>query len=355
MNIQIELTFANILSATTFSGQVQTRVQIQQSNQQLADESLKMWDLFREKTDYLKERIIMKKLDTISKTWKYIEDHRSNYIYLQGQRKKLYYLIDMVYKPMIDPHRTIEKWLEAYTSSYFLQFIQGITLFENEDDHDPGKPAYHRQTSCGPNRANETYNLANINCSQHMNLEDLFRKRRNSWNCYVERRIYDEMYKTILNIYEQNFGHRLQLRHIENNNFQSCFPLLYFNFIQIIVLWNAEFIPIGLQFVYKERDDPNGDFRTVIEKYSKEFNHGTYLSNVSCEKIIELGERVHAKHYTQSVLKQHQNLRWAFYGNALRFEGGGETNDKAKRKSKNNLQAMVKSARNRHVRVKMFA
>lgn len=350
MDIQFELTFANILSATTFPGEVQTQAQIQESNQKLVDESLKMWDLIKEKTDYLKERVIIKKIDTISKTWKYIEDHRPNYVYLHGQRRKLYCLIDMVYKPMIEPSRTIEKWLEAYASSYFLQFIQGITLFENEDDPNPGKPAYHRQTSCGPNRATEAYHLANINCSQHVNLEDLFRKRRNSWNCYVERRIYDDMYKTILNIYEQNFGYRLQLRHIENNNFESCFPLLYFNFIQIMVLWNSEFIPIGLQFVYKERNKTDEPYRVVIEKYSKEFNHGTYLSNVSCEKIIDLGERIHAKHYMQSVLKQHENLRWSFYG--TRLEGGGEKN---KNKIKSNLQAMAKSARNKHVLVKMFA
>jgi hypothetical protein len=329
--MDIEFAFTNMQSAVT-----------QNLSQDLANESIKMWNIVKEKSPYTKERIIIKYINIISKSWKYIHDNGDATI---NHRGKLKSIIDLVLKPLIAPFRTIEKWLENYTSVYFLQFIQGITLFHDEPNDEPNIPAYHRSASCGPKRADDDYNLANINCKEFNDLNDLFRKKRNSWNCYLERKIYDEMYITILNIFEQNFGHRLQLRHIEMNNFESCFPLLYFNFISINVLW-TELIPIGLEIKYKVRDTPNGNFKTIIEKYQKKFNEESYLSTVSCLKSTQENNqennRIITEHLTQSVFKH--NVNWTI----LYQNQDGGTN---KNKIKNNLQTMKVSARNKCIKI----
>lgn len=324
--MDIEFAFTNMLFAVT-----------QNLPQDLSDTSIKMWNIVKEKSPYTKERIIIKYINIISKSWKYIHDNGDAII---NNRGKLKSIIDLVLKPLIAPFRTIEKWLENYTSTYFLQFIQGITLFHEDSIGEPNIQAYHRTASCGPKRADDDYNLANINCKEFNDLNDLFRKKRNSWNCYLERRIYDEMYINVLNIFEQNFGHRLQLRHIEMNNFESCFPLLYFNFISINVLWNTELIPIGLEIKYKVRDTPNGKFKTIIEKYQKKFNEESYLSSVSCLKSIQENNRIVTEHLTQSVFKH--NVNWTIlYQNQV-----GGTN-----KIKNNLQSMKVSVRNKYIKV----
>lgn len=329
--MDIEFAFTNMQSALT-----------QNLPQDLANESIKMWNIVKEKSPYTKERIIIKYINIISKSWKYIHDNGDAII---NHRSKLKSIIDLVLKPLIAPFRTIEKWLENYTSTYFLQFIQGITLFHEDGIDEPSIPAYHRASSCGPKRADDDYNLANINCKEYIDIADLFRKKRNSWNCYLERKIYDEMYINILNIFEQNFGHRLQLRHIEMNNFESCFPLLYFNFISINVLWN-ELIPIGLEIKYKVRDTPDGNFKTIIEKYQKKFNEESYLSAVSCLKSTQENNqennRIITEHLTQSVFKH--NVNWTIlYQN----QDGGTI----KNKIKNNLETMKVSARNKYIRV----
>jgi hypothetical protein len=320
--MDIKLAFTSMLSAITLK-----------SSQNLADGSIKMWNIVKEKSYYDRERIIIKYIDVITKAWKYIDENGNDIIKV---RSKLKSIIDLVLKPLIKPFRTIEKWLENYTSDYFLKFIQGITLFHDHDLLDT--PAYHRSESCGPKNADDEYNLANINCIDFTDIQDLFRKRRNSWNCYLERRIYDDMYRTILNIFEQNFGHRLQLRHIEVNNLESCFPLMYFNFIQVKVLWAPDLIPIGLEFTYTLRDNPEGPFKIVIENYHKKFNEESYLSTVSCEKITEDNGNITSHRVTQSVFKQ--KIQWAFQS------GGGSNN-----LLKNNLQDMMKSAREKHIRV----
>jgi len=272
--MDIELAFTSMLNAITLK-----------SSQNLADGSIKMWNIVKEKSDYDKERIIIKYIDVITKAWKYIDENGND---------KLKSIIKSVFKPLIQPFRTIEKWLENYTSDYFLKFIQGITLF-----HD--------------------HNLDNIN--------DLFRKKRNCLSFYLERKIYDDMYRTILNIFEKNFGHKL-------DNFESVFSLPNFNFIQVKVLWTDDLIPIGLEFKYNLID------RIFIEKYNKTFDQGSYFSDVSCIRITKEDNNIISQHFTQSILKQ--KIQWDF----LEIDVGS-----ANSIFKNNLQDMMKSAREKHIRV----
>ena len=306
--------------------------------QLLANESLRLNNFLLIKDLFDKERIIIKYLDTIVKTWQYIDNNENVVIVYNKKSTKLRALIDSVFKPLISPHKTVEKWLENYTSEYFLHFIQGITLFQDYPESQAiEKPAYHRISSCGPKNADDTYNLKNINCKNLIDAKELFRRRRNSWNCYLERKIYDEMYKKILNKYEQNFGHRFQMKHIEVNNFESFFPLMYFNFIQISMQWSPDLIPISVELKYKIRE--TGNFRIVIEKYSKTFVGESYLNQVNCSRFIEENDRIATQHMIQSVFKQ--NIQWT-----SKISSGGGI-DISRKKETNNLQSLIKCARNK--------
>ena len=185
-------------------------------------------------------------------------------------------------------------WVEAYVSKYFLMFIQGVTLFQSDGDNigpNIGKPAYHRAASCGPHGATGDYDANNLDCTGiDVDVVELQRRRRNAWNCFVERRMYEEMYMYVRGILEQYFGHRFRMRHVEQNMFQTCFPLMHVNMGDVTITWD-DFVPLSVELTYDmrmPRDDQNveGAFFAVSEKYTKTFVGATYIANVSCQKQI---------------------------------------------------------------------
>ena len=211
--------------------------------------------------------------------------------------RKLQSIIDTILKPLINKMPTLVVWIEAYVSKYFLMFIQGITLFQsdgadaNNIGPNIGIPAYHRAASCGPNGAGDAYDRNNLDCTGiDLDIVELQRRRRNAWNCFIERRIYEEMYVYVRGILEQNFGHRYRMRHVEQNLFQTCFPLMHVNVGEVVITW-TDFVPLSVKVTYYMRmplDDQNvnGAFYAVSEIYTRTFLGPFYTANVSCQKQV---------------------------------------------------------------------
>ena len=209
--------------------------------------------------------------------------------------RQLRSIIDLVFKPLVEGKSSMSSWIDAYASKYFLMFIQGITLFSTDGDdigRSISKPAYHRLASCGPHHADPAYDDMNLNCDGvDVDIIELQRRRRNSWNCFVERKIYQEMYIRIRNLTEQDFGHRFRMRHVEQRLFQSCFPLLHVDMGAVTITWSADMIPIEMKMMYNVRlphpsTGTDGAFHMVVETYKKTFGESSYILDVSCEKVV---------------------------------------------------------------------
>jgi hypothetical protein len=212
-----------------------------------------------------------------------------------GQNRQLRSIVDLVFKPLVEGMSSMSSWMDSYVTKYFLMFIQGITLFASDGDNvgrSIGRPAYHRLASCGPHNADRTYDNDNLNCDGvDVDIVELQHRRRNSWNCFIERKIYQEMYMRIRNIIEQDFGHRFRMRHVEQRLFQSCFPLLHVSMGAINITWSADMIPIEMKMAYKVRlphpsTGTDGAFHTVVETYKRTFVQAGYELDVSCEKVV---------------------------------------------------------------------
>ena len=132
------------------------------------------------------------------KTWDYALDplNRKKSIVLDGANRKMQSIIDIVLKPMLGKSSTLLAYVESVVSRYFLLFIQGITLF-HDDGPDiigkMGKPAYHRSASCGPKNATVQYKQENLSCDKQnvQDVDEIRRRKRNSWNCMIERKMYN--------------------------------------------------------------------------------------------------------------------------------------------------------------------
>lgn len=109
---------------------------------------------------------------------------------------------------------------ERYVSKHFLQFIQGITLFQERtgalksSSEIIGRPAYHRQSSCGPSISKESqiFMKNNLQCTSDMNPSEIEHRRRNVWTCLVERHIHRDMYKYIIG--NPDIGHEYFQEHV---------------------------------------------------------------------------------------------------------------------------------------------
>jgi hypothetical protein len=78
------------------------------------------------------------------------------------------------------------------------------------------------------------------------------RRKRNVWNCYIERVIYDQIYKYIMQVDEQDFGHRYQLRYVRQEMFETCYKLNEFYMYDIHVSMDETYlVPISLELHYR--------------------------------------------------------------------------------------------------------
>lgn len=110
----------------------------------------------------------------------------------------------------------------------FEQFIRGITYFQNQVSDEPYTVVYHRLEACGP--GDDAYRRLHQQCTDDMPQQRRSEIRRKIETCYIERLIYDRIYKEITlhfpNIgsetHEQDQAHRDRLE-IVKADFKSCF------------------------------------------------------------------------------------------------------------------------------------
>jgi hypothetical protein len=205
-------------------------------------------------------------------------------------------MIDLVLKPMIAGCRTLKDYLSAYVTKYFLMFIQGITLFATEStsagtEMVVGRPAYHRPGSCGPVGADAYYQDTNLKCTDVAELEELRRRKRNVWNCYIERAIYDEIYTQVVG--QQDMGHEFQLRHVLQNMFESCHHMSEFVMHTVDVAMDRELlVPVACTLHYARISVPGARlWDQCFETYERKFIGGAYNMGVTCTREINYANR----------------------------------------------------------------
>ena len=74
----------------------------------------------------------------------------------------------------------------------FDQFIRGITYFEHEQQAS-AMPVYHRLFSCGP--GDDAFRETSIVCRSNVTKADKKQRQLKIMKCYVERLVYDELYR----------------------------------------------------------------------------------------------------------------------------------------------------------------
>lgn len=240
----------------------------------------------------------------------------------QNQRRQFQSIQNLVLRRMIDGMVNPLAWIESYISKYFKMFIAGITMFDEGNSNALGHPAYHRPSSCGPNNARgPEYNRNNLDCTGiEVGSNEYYRRRRNSWNCFIERLIYDEMYIRLRNIPEQNFGHRFQRQYIERV-FSTCFPVLDIHVNKVSVEMSRDLIPTSVKLQYNSRM-ANGQYCAIVETYTKTLAGTAYMTDVFCNRIEARGDSLISQSMVKTQSFFHKNESWTLSG---QIGGGGQT------------------------------
>jgi hypothetical protein len=198
--------------------------------------------------------------------------------------------------------RRIAGWRAAAPATRtFEAFIKGITYFASEHD-DHARPAYHRLYSCGP--SNQAYREGNLICSEGLSAAELRRRRPLIERCYIERLVYDQIYKhealrsdgvpadmsSYANAGEgdsgeggatQNEGHLFNLERTLQD-FETCFPQTK---LTVHVSYH-DGMPHRL--VVRRTTPANGTVKLV---YEKDFFHASrsYSEVATCTKFMPDG------------------------------------------------------------------
>jgi hypothetical protein len=172
--------------------------------------------------------------------------------------------------------------LSRYTShatAIFEEFIKGITFFENEKE-EKAVPIYHRLYACGPYA--DTHRQGNLICTSDLSKDELKRRRPLIERCYVERLIYDEIYKYYTPT--QDEGHLFRMK-LTREDFESCFPDTEIT-VQVEHEDNA---PVKAIII---RTHKGAMTKIIYQKYmtlSPMFGVKIYQENVEVEKTDEKG------------------------------------------------------------------
>lgn len=191
--------------------------------------------------DEIKFSDLYKNLDIFYKLLYKIKD---NYILLQGfidnnyseLRKVKIFLLDIKKNKSRSYHDKIftkifkfDTYIPLGITQVFEEFVKGITFFSNEVENIKKIPIYHRSASCGS--SSEDFKKKYLQCYNTNEPEEIEQKQKHIFKCYLERLIYDDMFRTLtlhipttLNNQElkQNKGHLFQLSS-RGNNFNKCF------------------------------------------------------------------------------------------------------------------------------------
>ncbi len=167
----------------------------------------------------------------------------SKYYLNQDDRTNFRSAYDKVFKGAFNI-QNFDNYILKFPTKIFTEFIKGITYFENE--HESERPIYHRSVSCGPKLQSN---------AQKFGVKMSRSKKAHLRRCYVERKIYDEIYTRI--VHSQEVRHLKELRKIENL-YQTEIPNEHLNIniefrnsiypVSVIISW---FDNQGLQVVDK--------------------------------------------------------------------------------------------------------
>lgn len=88
-------------------------------------------------------------------------------------------------------HLNFEKAPPLQITKYFDEFVKGITYFAAEQAKEI--PVYHRLTLCGP--GTDSFRKTYHQCTSTMKKTHRSKVKRQIQTCYIERLIYDDLYK----------------------------------------------------------------------------------------------------------------------------------------------------------------
>jgi hypothetical protein len=172
----------------------------------------------------------------------------------------------------------IGKRVPTHISRRFEEFVKGVTYLKSQTTIEV--PAYHRLQSCGP--GDDAFRKEFEQCTPEMQRMDREEIKRRIETCYVERLIYDELFKYYTLHFpqigtdhlEQDEGHKHRLA-LTKEDFRSCFPNID---VKVDIEYDMDW-PVSLRIVRFL----HGDIVSV-EVYIKHIvldeTHGKFYGNV---------------------------------------------------------------------------
>lgn len=179
-------------------------------------------------------------------------------------------------------------------SDIFNEFVRGITYFQGHTN--VHHPVYHRNQSCGPRADIQTFIDQHLDCSlisattnnaasnAAYNTE-YERRRKNIFNCYLERVIYDTLYSRYVG--RQDDPHEQQAYNRMQQLYRNCYGLSANLTIRISYDQN---MPNEIEINYTTPELER------VESYSKDivaYNPLSYNPNVFCMRFsIDIKNKV---------------------------------------------------------------
>lgn len=238
---------------------------------------------------YVKLNVFYNKLNKIKKNYILLQgfiDHNYNkikeikYFLLEIKTNKSRSFHDKIFTNILG----LDKHIPLGITYVFEDFIKGITFFSNEEENTKKIPIYHRSASCG--NSSEDFKKKYFECYNTNTPNNIELKKKHIFKCYLERLIYDNMYKnlmfhfpTTLNNQElqQNKGHIFQLDE-RAKNFNKCF--LGIN-IEIEIYYENNF-PIFLFINYIKDDMIIKKERYMKTTFIDDYGNTRYEDDVYC-------------------------------------------------------------------------
>ena len=186
--------------------------------------------------------------------------------------------IDILFKNILHFHSNMPLGITIT----FEHFVKGITYFSNEKENKSQIPIYHRAASCG----NKRKNFRDLISQNHISDEA---KKIHIHKCYLERLIYDDMYKHLTfhfpknkNTQElaQNKGHLHQL----HSRAQNYFNHFLGEDIKIQLFYDNLFPSMLNVFYYRDNILLRTE-RFIKTTYIDDYGNTQYSDNVICSKI----------------------------------------------------------------------
>lgn len=188
---------------------------------------------------------------------------------------------DKIFKSKLNITKKIPKGI----TTLFDKFIQGITYFEYQRDKTATTPIYHRFYSC--HTGIEVYRKDNLICFNGMNKIEKNRRRSLIERYYIERTIYDILWKHEMlhfpsrgnDTLKQDEGHMFRLEETKKD-FESCFK----NFIIKVDIEWQDSIPIILTITRLRK---NKEYSQEIYYKLYNFNYKEYDYAIECTKLYK--------------------------------------------------------------------